>query len=238
MMLNKKGNIYIVLMIFLLIMSGIVIITNYTFTEKYNASVMLKRYRSRYLAESIVDIQRHFLQNQLDNTTITLLYREEDGDFVLQNSTPLFDEDILRDGFTNIEAEVSGFLRSTNEIKDILGNVKTELRLENPFTLQGLRVENLCPDPQFWIEGVGDKTSYEDYICPMKDLMFTSTVSYLGGEINVRFTVTGLKLIREPFTAVYSDGVGEAEALVLTDDMEVIIESYQHYKRGGLGGEK
>lgn len=188
-----------------------------------------------YLAESALDIQKHLLLNKIENTKIYLIYETRDGESSLKNSTMLFDVSVLDVGFTDIDAEVSNFLRGSKGMVSIRGALETELKLETPNSPEKLKIDYLCSDPKFWSEDLGDKQSYEDYICKMDDLKFSSKVKFLGGEYLEVFTIKGLELIREPFEDLDEGGVGEAEAKILTENMKIEVNTFQSIKGVNYG---
>ena len=231
--MNKKGDIQLVILVFVLVFSGSIILLRYANVERSNSSDMFKKYRSRYIAESVIDIQRHLLQNKLDNLTLSILYEtDESRNSYLRNSSYLFDLGVLDNGFTDIDTEVMGLLSKTGDMYSVRGELEASLKLINPFTKEGLKIENLCSDPSFWIENLGDKKTYEDYVCKMNDLYFVSKVKYLGGELYSVFKVTDLKLMREPFGG--GEGIDSTDAIILTDEMNVEIESFQFIRGEGI----
>ena len=233
--MNNKGSIKIVLLVFIIVLAGTLILLKYTISGRYNNADMFKRFRSMYLAESALDIQKHLLLNKIENTKIYLIYETRGGESSLKNSTMLFDVSVLDVGFTDIDAEVSNFLRGSKGMVSIRGALETELKLETPNSPEKLKIDYLCSDPKFWSEDLGDKQSYEDYICKMDDLKFSSKVKFLGGEYLEVFTIKGLELIREPFEDLDEGGVGEAEAMILTENMKIEVNTFQSIKGVNYG---
>lgn len=229
--MDKKGNMLIIALISVLVITGITALLTYGINSRHSTVDMFRRVKSSYLAESAIDLQQHFLLNKLDNTSRTLIHDEG----VLRGDVYLFDAYVLEEGFTDIDSEVSGFLNKYRDMRYIRGELQTQLMIIEPGTEDGLLIDNLVVDcPILWEIEEGERISYEDYICNMKDLKFLSTVKFLGGEYEVIFTVSGLKIFREPFK-VYEDGIGVSEATVLTDDARIEIDSFQFLKGVSYG---
>lgn len=230
-LINNKGSIPVVAVVGIVLMASLVLSLGLLINEKANNMIMVRKMESRYGAESVIDIQRHLLQNKLANTIIDLFYTQNsDGAYLIQ-SAYLFDPSVISTGFSDISSEADAFIQNQKLVPRVQ-NESSRLLLINE-SPDDLRIANLCKDANFWL----DNDQQMIYIGNIKPLVFQSTVNYLGGKIVETFRVTGLQIFRYKFNTLPNGEKGQSKALILTDNMKITVESFENYSEHQGGGD-
>ena len=224
----KNANICFTVLLVLLILSAGFATLNISSAVRYAEKESYERIESRYITESGITLAEGLFLNYLD----ALTYEDNGGEYSsITGFTPF-----LLDEISEGTDESVRLVLIENEAKSVMADMgfrgyrafgDITVRLETLGDADGLKLANLCREPDFLIGHSGETGEKRSKIKPV---YLTVISEYKGGRVMCNMKIDGLYLVRGAMHDLEGETLGSVSAHIDTSNCEVEYENYQSFQ--------
>lgn len=235
--MRKRGNISVVLLTSLVVLLAGSAIIAMSVNSKFAEKQSYERIANRYTSESGIDMAIGLFEKHLAEQDFVVTYtKNADGSYTLLDDYSPYLLDEIRQGadaesiaIESVSSESADYLASIGflEFKRMNG---IQLSLGTFYQKESFKLSRMCVELDFLVSGGLESGTIKSKTNPV---YLTVKSSYKGGEVLCSAEISGIYLVREPFTPC---GIGELASVrcwIDTTKTKVTYVTYQNYRRGG-----
>lgn len=228
----KKGNIALVLLVALIVITAGAAITTTAVSSRYQVKDSYERLQNRYLAESGIDMAISLFINYLAQQDYVLTFqRDETGSYtVMDEYAPYLTDEMKQTAEADrikmqlVSTESSDYLSSIGFL-DFARDEGVELFIETYGQKEMFRLSRMGYDSGFNVSKDGTKAESK-----LNPIAVTVTSKYKSGEALCTAEISGLRIAREKINETAPGQMTSTSAKILTAGASIQYTNYQNYR--------